>query len=399
MPDDGLLSEITVLDLTEGAAGPFCTKLLADYGARLIKVERPGRGDPARRAGPFPEGPNPDAGVLFLYLNTGKESITLDLSSRSARPIVLELVEHVDAVIESAPPGRLDALGIGAKAMRQRNPRILVTNVSTFGTTGPYADFRSTDLTAFASGGQMSVSGDPGREPLLVAGHQAAFQTGMHAFGAVLAGLFSVGILEGGQELEVAGMEVMASTLELLLSDYVYRNTDILSKRRGNVAAATLGVFPAADGHIGVHLMARNFDAFARAAGNAALLEDERFRDARARILHNDELLAHVYQWAAGVTRARAYALAGEDRVMVAPVLTVPELLAHPHLRARNAFRELDDPRAGTLTYPGPPFRPGEGEWELRPAPRLGEHNVDVYGELLDLDKQDLVRLRAAGVI
>src|SRR3990170_8128260 len=117
MPDEGLLSELTVLDLTEGAAGPFCTKLFADYGARVIKVERPGRGDPARRVGPFPDGPNPstslragpDAGALFLFLNTGKESVTLDLATATGRHLLLELAEHADALIEGFPPGHLDA--------------------------------------------------------------------------------------------------------------------------------------------------------------------------------------------------------------------------------------------------------------------------------------------------
>jgi len=406
MPD-GLLSELTVLDLTEGAAGPFCTKLFADYGARVIKVERPGRGDPARRVGPFPPEPDPDAGALFLFLNTGKESITLDVTTTTGRLLLLELVEHADALIEGFAPGHLASLGLGVEQLHWRNPRLIVTSVTGFGQYGPYAGRRCSDLTAFAAGGQLSVSGDPEREPLMPAGRQAAYQTGIHAFGATLAGLFSVGVIEAGQQIDLSAMECQVSSLEIYLADYVYRGRDTLTRRRGNVFSGTLGLFPCADGHLGVHVLQRGFPALARIMDAEWMLADERFRDDRARLEHNDELLAHVYAWAADVTREEAYRRAGEERCPLAPVLSIPEVLAQPQLRERRSFREVDDSRAGALTYPGPPFRPfenvraepGEGAWELRPAPRLGEHNEPVYGELLGLRRCDLARLRAAGVI
>jgi crotonobetainyl-CoA:carnitine CoA-transferase CaiB-like acyl-CoA transferase len=394
---EGLLSDVTVLDLTTGAAGPFATKLLADFGARVIKVERPGRGDPGRRVGPFPR--DRDAGALFLYLNSGKESITLDLATATGRRMLLDLAESADAVVESFMPGCLDEIGIGVSDLHRRNPRLMVTSVTAYGQTGPYARWRPSGITVFASSGQMSLVGEPDREPLMSGGHQAAYQAGLHAFGATLAGLYSVGILEAGQHIDISAMECMAATLELYLPDFLYRRTDILSKRRGNIAAATLGIFPCADGHAGIHIMARNFAAFARTMDAPWLIDDERFRDQRSRLVHNDELLAEVLGWTAQHTRAEIYQRAGEERCTIAPVLTVPEVLDHPHLRARGAFAEVDDPRAGRITYPGAPFRPAEGGWELRPTPRLGEHNEAVYGELLGLQGSDLLRLRAAGVI
>ncbi|MEX2159182.1 MAG: CoA transferase [Dehalococcoidia bacterium] len=388
----GLLSEITVLDLTEGAAGPFATKFFADYGARVIKIERPGRGDPARREGPF--GAREDAGALFLYANTGKESVTLDLATNTGRLMLLELVEHADALVESWPTGALEALGLGEAALHQRNPRLIVTSVSAFGRSGPYAGYRATELTAYASGGQQSITGEADREPLMPAGRQGAFQTGMHAFGATLAGLYSVGFLEVGQNIEIATMEALASTLELYLGDYVYFHREILTKRRGNIVSSTIGIFPCADGYAGIHVMPRNFASFAQAMDAAWMTGDEKFKDQRARLINNDEMLAAVYGWAASKTRGEIYALAGEHRTTMAPVLSIGEALSNAHFRERESFRELDG-----LTYPGPAFRPGEGAWELRPAPRLGEHNVAVYGELLGLAKRDIVRLRAAGVI
>ena len=394
-----LLSELTILDLTEGAGGPFCTKLFAEYGAGVIKIEHPGRGDPARRVGPFPPEKTSDAGALFLYLNTGKEGVTLDLATASGRRMLLDLVEHVDAVVESFTPGRLDALGLGVEALHRRNPRLIVTSATAFGQSGPYASYRSTDLTAFAAGGQMALMGEPDREPLMSAGHQAMYQTGIHAFGATLAGLYAVGTIEVGQHIDISAMECMVATLELYLGDYAYRGSDLLSKRRGNVVSATLGIFPCADGYVGIHIMARNFPSFARAMGAEWMLEDERFRDAGARLRHNDEVMARTYEWAAGLTREEIDRRGGEERCALTPILSIPEVLAQPHLRARESFQSLEDPRVGSLRYPGPPFRTAESGWELRPAPRLGEHNASVYGELLGLERRDLVRLRAAGVI
>jgi crotonobetainyl-CoA:carnitine CoA-transferase CaiB-like acyl-CoA transferase len=262
-----------------------------------------------------------------------------------------------------------------------------------------YAAHRSTEITAYAAGGMMSLMGDPAREPLLAAGHQASYQAGLHAFGATLAGLYSVGTIDVGQRVDIAAMEVMAATLELSLADYLHRGTDVLSHRRGNMIAATLGIYPCADGYLGVHIMARNFPAFARVMGAAWMAEDERFREQRARLIHNDELSAHIFGWAAGVTREEAYRRAAEERCPMAPVLSIPEVLDHPHLRAREAFAEVDDPRAGRLTTPAHPFRTPAGAFVNTPAPRLGEHNTQVYGGLLGLSKRDIVRLRAAGVV
>jgi crotonobetainyl-CoA:carnitine CoA-transferase CaiB-like acyl-CoA transferase len=129
------------------------------------------------------------------------------------------------------------------------------------------------------------------------------------------------------------------------------------------------------------------------------MIEDEKFRDARARLINNDELVASIYAWAAGTTREEAYRRSGELRCSVAPISSIGEVLQQPHLRARESIWEMDDPRAGRLSYPGPPFRSGEGGWSLRSAPGLGEHNETICGELLGLARCDLVRLRAAGVI
>jgi crotonobetainyl-CoA:carnitine CoA-transferase CaiB-like acyl-CoA transferase len=387
-----LLSELTVLELAEGAAGPFATKLLADFGARVIKIERPGRGDPARRDGPRPE--HRDDGPLFLFLNTNKQSITLDTSSATGRALFLELIEHADALVEALPPGQLGALGLGPDALRHRNPRLTVTSLSAFGQDGPYASRPWTDISAFAAGGLMSITGEPDRPPLMTAGHQASYQMGLHAFGATLAGLYSVGVIDRGQHIDIAAMQCMAATLELYLGDYTYNGREILTKRRGNMLSPLIGIYPCADGYAGFHILPRNFASFARMLNEEWLLDDERFKDEPSRLRNGDELSARIYAWAAERTRAEIYRHAGEERCTAGPILSVPEVLEDAHFAARETFVDV-----GGLRHPGPSFRSHEIDRDLRPAPRLGEHNLAIYQELLGLASKDLARLRAAGVL
>jgi crotonobetainyl-CoA:carnitine CoA-transferase CaiB-like acyl-CoA transferase len=330
-PDTGEdlpLSGFTVLELGEGVSAPYCGKLLADYGADVIKVE-PLEGDPARRHGPFPDGPagvglpHPEKSALFLYLNTNKKGITLDFSTASGARLLRRLVEQVDVLIENQPPGRLEELALSYRELSRLNPRLLMVSVKPFG-EGPCGRWKATNLTSFASGGQMYLSGEPDREPLLSAGYQAEYQAGLNAFAATLVVLLGLAVMEVGQHVEVSAMECQACALEDYLPDYAYRRSDALSQRRANQGS----------------------------------------------------------------------------------VLTLEEALHSPQMRARCYFQEVDHAVAGRWTYPGPPFRltsgsPGEEGWGWRAgrAPLLGEHNEEVFGELLGLERSDLARLRAAGVV
>ena len=403
--EDLPLSGFTVLELGEDVSAPYCGKLLADYGADVIKVEPP-EGDPSRRHGPFPDDlPHPEKSALFLYLNTNKKSITLDVSTASGARLFLRLVEEVDVLVENQPPGRLDDLGLASRELAVVNPRLIMVSVKPFG-EGPRGRWTATNLTSFASGGQMYLTGDPDREPLLTGGYQAEYQAGLNAFAATLAALLGLAVMEVGQHIEVSAMECQACTLEIYLPDYAYRQSDALSGRRGNTNSAVIGLYPCQDGHLGIHAMARQFAALAQTMGREDLATDERFHDVRSRLLHNDELEAELYAWAATQTREEAYRRAGELRAPIAPVLNLEEVVASPQMKARRFFREVDHPVAGRCVYPGPAFRLTDGsraddDWGWRPgrAPLLGEHNEEVFGELLGLERTDLVRLRAAGVV
>ncbi len=189
MPE-GALADITVLDLTHHIAGPYCTKLLATYGAEVIKIERPGTGDPARQAGPFPgDVPHPEKSGLFLHLNTNKQSVTINLQHARGQALIRELVKQVDVVVENFAPRVLPALGLSYADLEPLNPRLVLTSISNFGQTGPYRDWRAQDIVIYAMGGAMNITGLPDREPLRLALNLMAYQGGNVAATATMTGV------------------------------------------------------------------------------------------------------------------------------------------------------------------------------------------------------------------
>jgi crotonobetainyl-CoA:carnitine CoA-transferase CaiB-like acyl-CoA transferase len=314
------LSVLRVLDLSEGVAGAYCAKLLAGFGADVIKIEPADRGDPLRRHGPFPgDVSHPEKSALFLYLNTGKKSITLDLAQRTGALLFRRLVEEAEVVVESFPPGRLAELGLDYESLARIKPRLVMTSITPFGQNGPYAGFRATNFTVLAAGGQMAVTGDSDREPLKDGGHQAEYQAGLHAFAATAVAAFSADATEVGQHIDIAAVECMATALEPHVSSWALEKRDT-GQRRGDVEPPTTA-------------------------------------------------------------------------------LTVRDLLEAPQLKERGFFQEIDHPAAGRLIYPGPPFRSEAMPWQAARAPLLGEHNEEVYCGELELGREELVVLRASGII
>ena len=395
---DQPLEEFLVLDLSQEVSGAFCGKLFADYGAEVVKVEPPA-GDALRRRGPFVnDAPHGETGALHLYLNANKKSITLDLSSPSGARLFGDLTLDADVVIETFPPGYLDGRGLGWPQLSALRPRLCLISITPYGQTGPYAPWGASSLTAFAAGGQMALTGDPDREPLKNAGHQAFYQAGLQAFAGGLAVLLGIALEDNGQHVDISVMECQAAVLEISLPDYAYRRPETPPARRGNTVTPTIGVFPARDGHIGIHAMPRNFPHLARTMGMEWMLEDDRFRDGRNRAAHSDELLAYIMEWAAAQSKQEVYHRAGAQRGPMAFVHTLQDLFESEHLRERAFLQSVDHPVAGRLTYPGPAFQMSDGYAAGR-APLRGEHNTEVYGEWLGLSHREQTRLRATGVV
>jgi crotonobetainyl-CoA:carnitine CoA-transferase CaiB-like acyl-CoA transferase len=398
MHEETTLSHLRVLDLSRGVAGAYCTKLFADYGADVIVLESPS-GHPLRRHGPFVDDrPHRETGALWLYLGANKRSVTLDIETPTGRSLFRTMVEEANVIVESFAPGRMAELGLSHEALRRIKRRIILTSITPFGQTGPHAAWKATNLTSFASGGQMSLTGDPDREPLVNGGYQAEYQAGLQAFAASAVAAHNADVLEVPNHIDISAQECMASALELYLPWWSYLKRDI-AQRKGNVLSAMVGIFPAKEGHIGLHIMPRNWPWFAKAIGRPELVDDPRFKDNFSRLQNNDELEAIVYDWASQQDAKEVYRTAGAARAPIAFVHTIGDLLESEHLRKRGFFQRVDHPVAGELTYPGPQFRMSAVEWSAGRAPTLGEHNFELYCEEMRLSGRDLARLRAAGTI
>lgn len=380
------LEGLRVLEIGTFVSAPYCGKLFAGYGAEVIKVEPPG-GDLSRAHGPFKDGvPNPETSALFLYLNTGKKSVVLDIGAPEGRRQFLELVKTADVVIENFRPADMRRLGLTYETLSAANPRLVVISITAFGQDGPYADYESNNLVAFAMGGQMFMTGTQDGGPLKNGGYQADYQGGLNAFSAGMLAVLAAERDGLGQHVDISVQQCMAPILEATIPYYTYMGR-WAGLRRGNHMASFIGIYPCADGHLGIHIMARNWKPFTDAIGRQDLFDDPRFVTQAARAQNNDDLMAEFYAWAAGETKHDIYRRAGAGRAPIAFVHTMDDLLTSPQLESRGFIQRIDHPVAGEAAYPGPPWWIGPDGWSHQRAPLLGEHT----GELLE-SSQERVR-------
>ncbi|MEE8442842.1 MAG: CoA transferase [Dehalococcoidia bacterium] len=393
------LEGITVLDLGASISAPYCTKLLADYGAGVIKVEPP-EGDPARRAGPFPQDiPHPEKSGLFLTLNTNKKGITLDLRTVEGRDILRELVKSADLVVDNYPPGYMDSLGLSLQALHVLNPNLVVTSITPFGLSGPYRDFQTTDLVSFALTNRMVLNGMPEREPLHYAQDVVWFQVGATAAVASLAAVYSSSYTGHGHMVEISAMECLSGNVDARTLFYQY--TKRLPRRGTMDIGYPAGAYPCQDGYVAFSAGGdRFFRRFCHAMDRADLLDDPRWSTVEARASNQEPFEELLFGWLMARTKKEVFTICQEHRVMCAPVHTVDELFTDPQLEDRQFFTTVDNPVAGPLTQPGAPFKMTETPWSLRyPAPTLGQHNSEIYCGRLGYSPGDLALLRSMRAI
>ena len=398
-----VLSGVRVLDLSWYIAGPYCTKLLADYGADVIKIERPGVGDPARRMGPFlNDDPHPEKSGLFMHLNTNKRGITLNLKNETGKRIFRELVKKADILVESFRPRVMPSLGLEYKTLEEINPRLVMTSITNFGQTGPYRDFKGSELIFQGYGGFMILIGTADREPVKKAGNVIQYQVGLIGSVATLVAFYGAQVRGYGDHVDVNGVrEELTSIDGKIHMMMTYQYTGHLHRRK---EPGFSGIRPCKDGFVyivGVTSVAIFFPLFAKMLkltpaqtkewGNPeALIDPKKMEEFDKKF---------VAPWLLERTRAEILEETQAAGVLSAPYNTPDGLLSDSHFRERKYWVEIDHPAAGRLTYPGAPFRMSEAGWKIRrPAPLLGQHNEEVYGEI-GYSKEDMVQLRQAGVI
>ena len=407
MPNEGrLLPPYRVLDLS-GPEAVFCGKLLADYGADVVRVEPPG-GDPSRSKGPFAgDEPGAERSLYFLFYNTNKRSVTLALSSRRGKELFRRLASGADVVLESSAPGYMDSLGLGYEALRADNPGLVMASVTPFGQTGPWRDYQSTDLIALAASGFMQITGEPDGPPMRQGNDQSHFPGAQYAAAAILAALYHRDLAGG------AGQYIDVSLQEALITYYTDAHPALAWMRLGQnvtrVGATSnlvipLGAYPSADGWISAGIITpREWDTLAEwiyeVTGNGEVLNDAYRGGNQDRAPHNDIITALVVDFTTRFTSEELFHEGQRRNLVFIPVNTVSDLLADPQLEESNFWFGLEHPSTGSLQYPLGVFDSGEVSPATEPAPRLGQDNGAIYGGELGLAEGELEELRREGVI
>jgi crotonobetainyl-CoA:carnitine CoA-transferase CaiB-like acyl-CoA transferase len=374
--------------------GPYCARLLADFGAEVIKVEPPEKGDIARHTGPFPNNiPDPEKSGLFLYLNFNKKGITLNLESEKGAGFLKQLVKDTDILIENFEPDTMSKLGLGYEVLEKINPSLIITSISYFGQSGPYKNFKGSEIVTEALGGLMQMTGLSDREPLKAWGSMAEYLAGVSSAVATMVALHSREDTGFGQHIDVSAVETLASILEGTVLGYGYNKVD--RKRTGSRHPAVFpsNIFSCKDGYVHVHAPA-NLDALSR------FLEIPEPAEIEEKSQNIEKIESLISSHLKNQSAQEVFHLAQEWRFPFALVLGIDELLDDSQYKARGFFTEIEHPLAGTFTYPGEPFKMKKGGWQVkRPAPLLGEHNKEIYCEMLGLKFEDLTKLKEKGVI
>lgn len=400
------LEGLTVLELGEFVAAPYCGKLLADMGARVIKIEPPGRGDYARSYGPFENDlPDSERSGLFLFLNTNKESVTLNLDTAAGVRLLHELLTRADVLIVHAQPAQLQRLGLSAAALREQYPRLVATLISPFGQTGPLSDWRGDAMIASHASGAAYINPAEGvadlesEPPLKAPGQFADLTSGLIAAIDTMAAVVGQKRSGEGARIDLSEQEALATTVRTELAAFTYEKAlpgrIKVRKRSGGM------LYRCKDGYIVMSGTGEGFwPGLVKMMGSPAWTQEEWCKDGIARNQNIERVNAAITEWTSLHTPEEVETAALAHRVPCSVVRNVGDMTHDEQLAARGFFVTADHPRAGTLTYPGAPYKHSATPWSLRSsAPLLGQHNEAVYCGLLGYQRADLVRMRQAGII
>ena len=396
----GVLDGVKVLDLSEDIAGSFCARLLADYGADVLKVEPPG-GAALRRMGPFfGDDPHPEKSLFFLVMNLNKKGATLNLETETGRSLLKDLVQHVDVVIETFRPGYLSSNGVGYPDLEQVNPGLVLTSITPFGQTGPYSQYQGEEIINYAMGMIMSISGIQGKEPLKHGGFQAQYEGGLNGAAATSMALFMQDNTGQGQHIDVSITECVASTMMATQSVYPFMGgTQARRRPSGSMFGHPM---PCGDGWIIVQPGGVGGASWEDIAGffEAPEMLEARFADPAQRSQHGDELDGIILDAIKDQNKWDLFPKAAEARMLFGLVQTPSELAECPQLGARDFYREIEHPVIGKIKVPAVLFNLSLTPYSLRlTAPTLGQHNQEIYVDGLGYTQQELSRLRQLNVV
>ncbi len=398
---EGPLAGLIVIDLSRVLAGPYCTMMLRDLGARVIKIERPGSGDDSRQFPPFFAGTR-DSGY-FVSVNRGKESLAIDFNHPEGRQLVEDLVEHADLLVENFSPGLLERKGLAPEVLLERNPRLIIGRLSGYGQTGPDRALPAYDVTVQARGGLMSITGTEDGQTVKAGSAISDIAAGMYMSTALLAAVIERGRSGRGQVIDLGMLDATVALLEngIVRSSLGGAVPGPIGKR--HPAVTPFDGFRCADGV--VVIAAGNDGLFARlcaALSQPALVEDPRFADNAARTTHQRELKAAIEAVMLEQPAAHWLEIFRQQGIPSSRIQRIDEVIEDPQVQARGGVQSYVHPETGQqATLAGSAFghfsrTPGQTAAQ---APRLGQHTAAVLRELLGLDDARLTALRASGAI
>ncbi len=393
------LDDVKVLDLSQGLAGPICAKILADFGADVIKVEPP-KGDAARFMAPyFGNDPDPEKSLVFLLANLNKRGVRLDLNASPGQELFRRLARTSDIIVESYAPGHLASLGLDYAALSRENPALIMISITPFGQTGPYSAYQNEEIVTYALSGIMSISGMADREPLKHGGMQAQYEGGLSGAVGALAALYARDVMGEGQQVDVSLQDVVTSTL--IIHQPFYSWAGAVQGRRRPGGSSYGQVQPCNDGYFIWQTGAGAEWSDITEFFGMEELKEERFSTVAGRAVHGDDLDRLVCEATKDRKMQDLFRTAAEDYHMLFGIVQEPDDLAScAHLAARDFFQIVDHPVIGRIKVPFRLWSMSEGRAEYRrPAPLLGQHNTEVFGDMLGLDAGEVARLAASGVI
>ena len=399
MDNKRALRDITVLDLTRVLTGPFATMWLGEMGANIIKIEIPNGGDEARKNPVFVNG----LSSFFVTINRNKRSITLNLKSEEGKNLFKELVKQADVVIENFRPGVMDRLGLGYKDLREVNDQIIYASISGFGATGPYASRPAYDVVAQAMSGIMSVTGEAGGEPLKVGASIADITAGMNAVIGILAALHARSLNGHGQQLDVALVDSVIALQQSENNRYFVTGNE--TPRTGNryPANCPYGTYHAKDG---VFMIGCGKDALfvklcEQVLEKPEYAADPRFDCIANRVANYAAVGQILEEWSTRYTAEEVVEKLLANGIPAAPILSVAQISEDPHFAgARSMFPTMEQPGIGDFRVTAVPIKFSETETAVqRPAPALGEHNKEIYGQMLGISAEEIDRLKERGII
>ena len=384
-------------------SAPFCTKMLADIGAEVIKIEKPDVGDDSRRQEPFlKDVPGLERSGLYQYLNMNKLGITLNPEMATGKKIFNQLLREADIFVENNHPKIMKKLELTYKYVKQINPRIIMTSITPFGQTGPYKDYTGCELVDTHMGGVGYIStreGDVSKEPIKYPAHLFSFQAGLSAAAATLGAFYHQMTTGFGTQLDISEQESIIQNLNAATARYSYvkqivSRTDVLS-------VAPSHILPCKDGYIYNALAEEHqWRRFVEVMGHPDWADNELFKDASTRAKYWDALKPLLLEWTMEHTVEEIYRSSQERGAPIGAVRTADQVFHDRQMAARGFFVEVENPENGKLKYPGVPYTFSEFQPEAPlAAPLLGQHNEEIYCGHMGYTKRDLIKLKEAGVI